>query len=159
MNVGENGELVKVGALAAQAGVRVQTLRFYEDLGLLPKARRSLSNHRLYSSEVFRRVQFIKKAQALGFSLDEIKEIFVCQQRGGGRCRCVLQLGESRLRELESQLEVLQGFRQLLTEVLPKWRKKAKSRASCAGEFCDLLEELPALLASSPATHRGGINR
>jgi hypothetical protein len=60
---------LKVGELAACAGVGVQTLHYYEQLGLLPKTGRSASNYRLYPSAALRRVQFIKKAQVLGFAL------------------------------------------------------------------------------------------
>ena len=147
-----NGTL-KVGDLATQVGVGVQTLHYYERLGLLPKAERSPSNHRVYSTEALRLVQFIKKAQAVGFALEEIKEIFEFQQQGAVRCRGVIELGEKRLRALDAQLEVLQAFRDSLASVLPKWRKETSSRRKCAGEFCDLIERLP-VVPLSPALKR-----
>jgi DNA-binding transcriptional MerR regulator len=66
---------LKVGAVAKAAGVGVQTLHYYERLGLLPKPERSAGNYRLYSSEAVRRVRFIKKAQAVGLTLEETKQI------------------------------------------------------------------------------------
>lgn len=134
---------MKVGKLAAQAGIGVQTLHYYERLGLLPEPERSSANYRLYSPEALRRVQFIKKAQAVGFTLEEIKQILAFQRPGAIRCRGVTELGEKRLRELDAQLEMLQAFRRSLAEALPKWKKLTASRRFCAGEFCDLIEGLP----------------
>jgi len=139
-----NGRL-RAGDLAVQAGVGVQTLHYYERLGLLPKAERSSANYRLYSPEVLRRVQFVKKAQAVGFTLEEIKQIFTLQRRGAVRCRGVVELGEQRLRELDAQLEMLDAFRRSLAAALPKWKTQTASLHNCAGEFCDLIESLPPL--------------
>jgi DNA-binding transcriptional MerR regulator len=137
-----NGSM-KVGDLAAQAGIGVQTLHYYERLGLLPKPERSSANYRLYAPEALRRVQFIKKAQAVGFTLEEIEQILAFQRVGAVRCRGVTELGEKRLRELDAQLKTLQIFRQSLADALPKWKKATASRRRCAGEFCDLIESLP----------------
>ena len=63
------------GELAKQCGVNIETLRFYEQRGLLPKPLRSSSNYRLYPHDSVRRVRFIKGAQELGFTLKEIKEL------------------------------------------------------------------------------------
>jgi len=149
VNAIKSNVALKVGDLATQVGVGVQTLHYYERLGLLPKAERSASNHRVYSTEALRRVQFIKKAQAVGFTLEEIKEIFNFQQQGAARCHAVIELGEKRLHELDTQLAVLQAFRDSLANVLPKWKKKTVARRKCAGEFCDLIERLPAVPVSA----------
>jgi DNA-binding transcriptional MerR regulator len=147
-----NGQL-RIGKLAAQAGVGVQTLHYYERLGLLPRTERSSSNYRLYSPDVLRRVQFIKKAQAVGFTLEEIKQIFTFQKRGAVRCRGVAELGEKRLRELDAQLEMLQAFRRSLAAALPKWKKQTASWRNCAGEFCDLIEGLPRVHSKTKQPH------
>ena len=147
---------LKVGDIATQAGVGVRTLHFYERLGLLPKPERSSANHRVYSSEALRRVLFIKKAQAVGFTLDEIKEIFRFGQRGAERCRHVAQLGEKRLHELDAELRMLRAFRKSLASLLPKWNKENSSRHRCAGEFCDLIERLPLAPTSPDELRRRG---
>ena len=143
LNTAKSNKLLKAGELAAQAGVGVQTLHYYERLGLLPKPARSPANYRLYSPEALRRVQFIKKAQAVGFTLEEIKQIFTFQRPGAVRCRGVAELGEKRLRELDARLEMLQAFRHSLAAALPKWKTQTASRHNCFGEFCDLIEGLP----------------
>jgi DNA-binding transcriptional MerR regulator len=145
LNPAKSNGLLQAGDLAAQADVGVQTLHYYERLGLLPKPERSSANYRLYSPEALRRVQFIKKAQAVGFTLEEIKQIFTFQRRGAVRCHAVTELGQKRLRELDAQLEMLQAFRRSLAASLPKWKTQTASRHNCAGEFCDLIESLPVI--------------
>lgn len=135
--------LLKVGDLAARAGVGVQTLHYYERLGLLPKPSRSVSNYRLYPKEALRRVQFIKKAQELGFTLEETKEIFELQDQGRAPCWQVADLGKKHLRELDERIAALQAFRRELATVLPRWEKETSGQRECAGEFCDLIERLP----------------
>ncbi|MBA2270118.1 MAG: MerR family transcriptional regulator [Chthoniobacterales bacterium] len=72
----------KVGEAAEQARVHVQTLHFYERMGLVPKLKRSAANYRLYSTDAVKRVQFIKKAQAIGLTLEEIKNILDVKDHG-----------------------------------------------------------------------------
>ena len=68
-------ERLTIGEVAKQAHVRIETLRYYERTGLVASPPRSESNYRLYPQETVRRVQFIKRAQELGFSLKEIMEL------------------------------------------------------------------------------------
>ena len=65
---------LRTGELAARAGVSVDAVRYYERLKLLPRARRTSGNFRLFGEHAVERLQFIKQAQELGFSLDEIKD-------------------------------------------------------------------------------------
>lgn len=143
MNAAKSGGLLKVGDLATKVGVGVQTLHYYERLGLVPEAGRSAANYRFYSIEALRRVRFIKKAQAVGFTLVEVKEILGLQKSGGLRCHRVTEIGERRLCEIDAQLASLKAFRQSLATALPKWKKATARRKACAGEFCDLIERLP----------------
>jgi len=135
--------LLKVGELAERAGVGVQTLHYYERVGLLPKPDRSALNYRLYESNALRRVQFIKKAQSLGFALEKIKEILGLRGQGRAPCRCVAEVGKKHLQELDARIAALQEFRRALAAVVPKWEKETSRHRKCAGEFCDLIERLP----------------
>ena len=139
----ENNEPLKVGAVANAAEVGVQTLHYYERLGLLPKPRRSAANYRLYSPEAIRRVRFIKKAQALGLTLEETKQILDLKEHGRAPCRKVAELGEKHLQEIDARLGQLRKYRRLLTQALSDWRKQNVTERKCAGEFCDLIERLP----------------
>ena len=133
----------KVGELAERAGVGVQTLHYYERIGLLPKPDRSAANYRLYPTDVLRRVQFVKKAQALGFTLEEIKEILGLRGQGRAPCRCVADVGKKHLQEIDARIAALQEFRRSLAAVVPRWEKETSRQRKCAGEFCDLIERSP----------------
>ena len=135
-------KLLKIGEVARRAGVGVQTLHFYERAGLLPKPKRSEANYRLYSPELVRRVQFIKKAQTFGFTLDEIRDILDLKDHGKAPCRRVAEIAGERLREIEAELAKWRGFRRALANVLPQWEHETAVERDCAGEFCDLIERL-----------------
>ena len=137
-------DTLKIGAVAKAAGVGVQTLHYYERLGLLPKAKRSVANYRLYSPDAIRRVQFIKKAQAIGITLEETKRILDLKDHGHEPCRQVAELGEKHLQEVDARLTQLRAYRQALAQSVNAWRKENLSERHCAGEFCDLIEQLPA---------------
>ena len=134
---------LRVGSIAKKAGVGVQTLHYYERIGLLPKPARSASNYRLYSYETIRRVRFIKKAQALGMTLDETKRILDLKDRGRAPCRKVVELGEKHFADIDARLTQLRAYRRALAQALGDWRKENTTTRECAGEFCDLIERLP----------------
>jgi DNA-binding transcriptional MerR regulator len=134
---------LRVGSIAKKAGVGVQTLHYYERIGLLPKPIRSEANYRLYSPGALRRVRFIKKAQALGFTLAEIKQILDLKSHGRAPCRKVTELGEKHLQEIDARLSQLRAYRRAVIQSLTSWREKTAHRRNCAGEFCDLIERLP----------------
>ncbi len=105
------GPELRIGAVAKKAGVGVQTLHFYEREGLLPKPQRSAANYRLYNSEALRRVLFIKKAQAVGLTLDEISDVLDVKDHGKAPCRRVAEVVAERLGEIDAELAKLRAFR------------------------------------------------
>src|SRR5215472_6448078 len=134
-----DNDLLKVGAVAKAAGVGVQTLHYYERLGLLPKPARSAANYRLYSPEAIRRVRFIKRAQAIGLTLEETKQILDLKDHERAPCHRVVELGQKHLQEIDARLTQLRAFHRLLAKSLNEWRKDDKPERVCAGEFCDLI--------------------
>jgi DNA-binding transcriptional MerR regulator len=142
VSVQKNEDSLRVGTVAKAAGVGVQTLHYYERLGLLPKPMRSAANYRLYSPEAIRRVQFIKKAQAVGLTLEETKEILDLKSHGREPCHRVVELGRKHLQEIEARLTQLRAFHRLLARSVNEWAKDDKLGRHCAGEFCDLIEGL-----------------
>jgi DNA-binding transcriptional MerR regulator len=138
-----DNDLLKVGAVANAAEVGVQTLHYYERVGLLPKPRRSTANYRLYSPDAIRRVKFIKKAQAIGLTLEETKQILDLKAHGRAPCRKVAELGEKHFAEIDARLAQLRVYRRALAKALGDWRKETATERRCAGEFCDLIERLP----------------
>src|SRR2546422_11435242 len=138
-----NQDSLKVGAVAKAVGVGAQTLHYYERLGLLPKPERSAANYRLYAPEAIRRVRFIKKAQALGLTLEETKQILDLKDHGREPCRKEAKLGKKHLQEINARLAQLRAYRRALAQAVSAWPKKNLSERHCAGEFCDLIERLP----------------
>jgi len=107
---------LKIGEVAARAGVSVDALRYYERMKLLPRAPRTSGGFRLFTHEHIERVRFIKQAQELGFSLEEIKGLLATG--GAGECRKVRNLLRVKLSELDDRLKAMKGFRLLLARQL-----------------------------------------
>ncbi len=143
MTTQKDESALKAGTVAKMAGVGVQTLHYYERVGLLQKPKRSAANYRLYSPEAIRRVRFIKKAQAVGLTLEETKQILDLKDRGRAPCRKVAELGEKHLQEIDARLTQLRGYRRALAQAVSTWRGENATERECAGEFCDLIERLP----------------
>jgi Hg(II)-responsive transcriptional regulator len=103
---------------ATQAGVNVQTIRYYERRGLLPSPRRRASGYRDFQPDTVRRVRFIKRAQDLGFSLDEIAELLQLRAaRPRNRTRIRL-IAERRVQQIEQKIADLEAMRMVLRELV-----------------------------------------
>ncbi len=107
---------LKIGEVATRAGVSVDALRYYERMKLLPRAPRTSGGFRLFTHEHIERVQFIKQAQELGFSLEEIKGLLATG--GADECRRVRNLIRLKLSELDDRLKALKDFRRVLARQL-----------------------------------------
>ena len=127
-----------IGQLAKLAGVKTDTVRFYERTGLLPPAKRTAAGYRSYDEKIAKQLLFIKKAQALGFSLDEIRRILGLRGQGKETCRCVISVAEAPLAETIAKLEGLEQFRKSLEANLLRWKTNGGSRVRA--EFCQLIE-------------------
>lgn len=130
---------MQIGQLAKAAGVTVQAIRFYERTALLAFPERKESGYRIYGDGDLRRLQFIRQAKRLGFSLDEIRTIL--RMRGRGACPCdeVVAIAERHLREAEQQINRLVRFRTELTRTLTRWRR-SKSTTLSGDAICTLIE-------------------
>ena len=106
---------MKIGELSKQTAVSVDALRFYEEKGLLAPMGRTESGYRLYAPTTVAQVKFIKSAQALGFSLQEILDVMPALNQGGLRLEGLRQRMRAKLSSLDEQIERLQ---QLRAEVL-----------------------------------------
>ncbi len=127
-----------IGRLAKLSGVKPDTIRFYERIGLLPKPSRTSSRYRIYDEAALSQVRFIRKAQSLGFSLDEIRRIIGLRGQGKETCRRVITMAEATLAETETKLKELHQFKDRLTANLTRWKRKR--RGPIAAEFCALIE-------------------
>lgn len=112
---------LRSAALARLAGVSVDTLRHYEIKGLLAPPPRTASGYRQYPPEALARVRLVRRAVALGFTLDEIARVLAVRDRGGAPCRGVRALAQSKLAAIESRLVELTAARDLMRRVLARW--------------------------------------
>ncbi|HVH88902.1 MAG TPA: heavy metal-responsive transcriptional regulator [Terriglobales bacterium] len=130
---------MQIGELAKSAGVTVQTIRFYERKGLLPSPPRKESGYRVYGEDDTRRMQFIRQAKGLGFSLDEINSILRMRGRGACPCNEVIGIAERHLADTEQQIRRLLRFRDELSRTLALWRR-SKRRTMSGDAICTLIE-------------------
>jgi MerR family mercuric resistance operon transcriptional regulator len=128
-----------MGAVAAQAGVHRETIRYYERVGLLPKPLRTRSGYRVYPPEAVARVRFIKRAQSLGFSLDEIREIINLSRAGRSPCSRVRRLLQQKLEDVDRRIAELSEFRQELADFL-KELEPVPDQADSSAQVCALIE-------------------
>ncbi len=125
-----------ISRLAKKSRVNIQTIRFYERKGLLPRPRRTPSGYRMFTDEDARRVVFIKRAQELGFSLKEIKGLLSLRARPSSRCGQVLAKAEEKLKEIETKIQSLESMKQVLLKL------KAQCEGSRPVQECPILAAL-----------------
>ena len=104
-----------IGRLAIAAGVNVETVRYYQRIGLIIEPTKPAQGFRQYSDEVLEQIQFIKRAQKLGFSLQEIADLF---ELGDGHCRDVRIRAEEKCEKIGKQIKDLQALQATLTNLV-----------------------------------------
>jgi MerR family transcriptional regulator, copper efflux regulator len=139
------GPLVRTAELARLAEVSPDTLRHYERKGLLPRARRSPNGYREYPREACARVRLVRRAVALGFSLDEVARVLAVRDGGGAPCRSVRALAGEKLEMIERRLGELESARDALRAVIGRW--DALLAAAPLGARVGLLEALEGVVA------------
>ena len=105
-----------IGEVDKQAHVHIETLRYYERMGLVSPPPRSGSNYRLYSPETVRRVRFIKRAQALGFSLKEITELLALQATSETSCADIRTRALDKITTIDDKIRALHAMKHALTQ-------------------------------------------
>jgi len=134
------GNELRIGELATRGGLTADALRYYERLGLLPRARRTAGGFRIYPPAVLDRIRFIKQAQAHGLSLSEIRELLGFRDRGGrARCRQVRHLLTLKIADLDAKLGQLQEFRRTLHGYLEQCER---ALSSATDEECPVVDQL-----------------
>ena len=99
---------MKIGDLAQQTGLSTKTIRYYEDIGVLPKPERASNGYRSYNEGVLDRIEFIRDAQAAGLSLTEIQLVLELREEGESTCAHTIGLLESHLVDVTNQLNELE---------------------------------------------------
>jgi MerR family mercuric resistance operon transcriptional regulator len=135
MTQDETGEM-KIGALAEKSGVHVETIRYYQNLGIMPTPARARGAVRRYGKEAADRLRFIKRAQGLGFSLDEVKLLLDLAE--GEHCGETCTLAQRKLSLVERKIADLRGIEGALNKLV---RACGTGRR---GAGCPIIESLSA---------------
>jgi MerR family mercuric resistance operon transcriptional regulator len=125
---------MKIGQLAEAAGVHVETVRYYQQLGLMPRPARAHGAVRRYGDDAVSRLRFIKRAQALGFSLDEVK--LLLELSVGEHCAETRTLARRKLALVDQKIEDLRGLQDALNKLV---RACGSGRE---GRGCPIIENL-----------------
>lgn len=127
---------LRIGELAADLGINTKTIRYYEQIGLLPKPQRTEAGYRLYGEADRERLRFIRKAQAVGLTLQEIADLLALRRAGEPPCSHLRELVGEKLTAVDAQLRALQEFRRELISL----RDEAASGACADGHVCAVIE-------------------
>ncbi len=126
------------GKLAAQTGCNIETIRYYENIGLIPPAARSASGYRHYGDEHLSRLQFIQHARALGFSSSHIGELLQLSEPGGSRTRAdVKALTEAHIEDIAGRIRDLQKIKRRLQQI-----SSFCDGSGASSDTCPILESL-----------------
>lgn len=134
-----NGAL-RSGELAELAGVSRDTLRHYELKGVLPRPLRGHNGYRQYPAETLQRVQMVRRALSVGFTLDELARVLKVRDAGGAPCEEVRKMAAQKLLNVHNQLRELTELRDDLQKTLHDWDTRLARRGK--GKQANLLESL-----------------
>lgn len=134
-------QTLTIGAIAKEAGVGIDTIRYYERSGLLPEPQRRASGYRDYSAETVKQLRFIRRAKELGFTLDEIGELMSLSVQREDGVKGVKASAEAKLAVVEAKLKELQRIRLGLKKLI----------AACPGH--GRLDQCPIIAALSKEDH------
>ncbi len=132
----------QIGKVATQTGLSIDTIRFYEREGLSPEPHRSEGGYRLYHQPEIEQLQFIRKAQELGFSLQEIRELLIISNEQIEACNHVHDLIEHKLSTVRGKLKELARLERHLKAALAKCTETLSHSADQQHERCPVIEQI-----------------
>ncbi|MGC1107333.1 MAG: MerR family DNA-binding transcriptional regulator [Candidatus Acidiferrales bacterium] len=135
-------DALTISAFAKRSGVASKTIRYWESLGLLPKAARSHTGYRVFDSAALRYVAFIQKSKAIGLTLAEMHEILHLAR--SGRCPCpeVFSWTQAKAKSVAEQIRELSALLLRLKRIEREWKRCSCSSEKC-GDVCSLIAGLP----------------
>jgi DNA-binding transcriptional MerR regulator len=131
---------MKSGQLARECGISTDTLRHYEQIGVLPHPKRTASGYREYPPEAVKRVRLVRRALQIGLTLEELAGILKVRDCGGAPCREVRALAETKLEQVIGKIDDLCDLRDHMRNVLDNWDKRLSETPR--GARAGLLEAL-----------------
>ena len=117
---------LRSGTLAKAAGVSPDTIRHYEEIGVLPRASRTVSGYRVYPASAVERVLVVQRALRIGFTLAELAEVLKARDAGGVPCHRVYELALGKLKGIEADIEALKRTKRYLQKVLVDWEERTQ---------------------------------
>jgi DNA-binding transcriptional MerR regulator len=131
---------ILIGEVAARGGVHPEGVRYYEKIGLLPKPHRAANGYRVYSESHLSRIDFIKRAQGLGLSLEEIRDVIELRDMAEeDSCQHVEAPLERKIAQADAQIEELKKYRKDLRQSLSSCQKTLREHADDA--LCPVIEQ------------------
>src|SRR5215469_12770273 len=131
-------ERMTIGQLAEKAAVNRETVRYYERRRLLQRPSRSIAGYRVFSDDAVKRLQFIRHAKMLGFSLEEIRELLALRIDSVETCDRVRERTQTKISNIDSRIEALQQMRRVLSNLVAACKGRRRT------EGCPILESLEA---------------
>ena len=126
--------------LCEKLEITPKAVRYYEQEGIIPNAARNTSNYRIYTNKDFKRLDFIKKARIMNFSLDEIKTIINIKEEGKLPCDKVIGLIEAKITDIDKQIEAMMEFKKDLSKNLENFKNNYESGKN--GNVCGFIENI-----------------
>ncbi len=126
---------MRIGELAEKLRLNPKTLRYWEEIGLIPPPRRNSSGYRIYGEEHLKICRFILKAKSVGFRLEEIREILSLRFSGREPCGCVEGKIREKIEEIDRLMEELSARRRLLEKLL-------RERREIPSSLCPIIESV-----------------
>jgi len=118
MSIPQNTAQLTIGSLAKAAGVKVQTIRYYEEIGIMPQPDRTQSNRRTYGGDAVKRLQFIRHARELGFSISAIRALIELQTHPERSCARVDEIAREQLHDVKAKITRLRALETELNRML-----------------------------------------
>lgn len=125
-----------IGELARASGVHLETIRYYERIGLMPHPARTSGGHRAYDDQHLQRLRFIRRARELGFTLDQIRELLSLSEKAGQPCNAVVEIANAHLEEIRRKIADLARLERILSEAV------SRCAATAVGPDCAVLQML-----------------
>jgi DNA-binding transcriptional MerR regulator len=132
----------KIGRVAQQTGLSIDTIRIYEKQGILKRSPRTEGGFRLFERSDIERLKFVRKAQELGFSLNEIRELLILRAEHVPACSHIKELLDQKLAAVEQKIGELQALEGSLQRILQKCKRQLKNATPGHEECCPLFEQI-----------------
>ncbi|WP_298919330.1 heavy metal-responsive transcriptional regulator [uncultured Nostoc sp.] len=133
-------KLLLIGQVTDISGISIRTIRYYESLGLLKSSRRTEGGFRQFSLDVLTRLAFIKRAQNLGLSLEEIGNILQVYDQGQAPCGEIKEKLENKLLQIDQQIDQLLTLRSEIDGLLSGWKNNGRQHKDT---ICPIIQNTP----------------